>query len=372
MSFASEQIRAEINKHRVISFARFMELALYCPLCGYYEKKKDTPGRRGDFYTSVSVGPLFGEMLAFQFTEWFSTLRPQPSTLHLVEAGAHDGQLAHDILIWLQARRTELFQRTEYGIIEPSPTRQAWQRDKLAPFASKVRWHDTHYSALWSSDFAILFSNELLDAFPVRRLGWDAQRRQWFEWGVTLEQARFVWTRLPGQFSISNFQFPIFTPPQLLDFLPDGFTSEVCPAAETWWREAAENLPHGKLLTFDYGLTAEELLTPTRPSGTLRAYRHHRLADNPLADPGEQDLTAHVNFTAIQSVGESAGLTTDAFTTQAQFLTNIAAKAWKPDSGFGDWTPEQTRQFQTLTHPSHLGRAFRVLIQSRAGKQPDS
>lgn len=343
-----------------------MELALYCPLCGYYEKKKDTPGRRGDFYTSVSVGPIFGELLAFQFADWFSTVNPQPSTLNLIEAGAHDGQLARDILTWLQRQRPALFERLEYGIVEPSPARQAWQRATLAAFADRVRWFPTSPAALRTSHFAILFSNELLDAFPVHRLGWDAKAKSWFEWGVTLECDKFIWTRLRNQSSISNFQFPIFNPPQCLrDLLPDGFTTEICPAAESWWRDAAASLRHGKLLTFDYGLRAEEFFAPKRANGTLRAYSHHRPADDPLANPGEQDLTAHVNFTAIQSAGESAGLTTENFSSQAQFLTNIAAKAWQAGSGFGDWTPDRTRQFQSLTHPEHLGRAFRVLVQSR-------
>jgi SAM-dependent MidA family methyltransferase len=154
-------------------------------------------------------------------------------------------------------------------------------------------------------------------------------------------------------------------PSAILDVLPDGFTTEVCPAAENWWRETAVWLPHGKLLTFDYGLETEEFFTPHRANGTLRAYHRHKLSGDLLAHPGEQDLTAHVNFTTIKRAGEAAGLRTATDTSQARFLTDIAQRAWREDSGFGGWTPEHTRQFQTLTHPEHLGRAFRVVVQTK-------
>ena len=124
-------------------------------------------------------------------------------------------------------------------------------------------------------------------------------------------------------------------------------------------------LEYGRLVTIDYGLTADEFLVPERMQGTARAYSHHQASRDVLADPGEQDITAHVNFTAIQTAGQLAGLRTDAFMTQAQFLTGIAGRVWKSGASFGAWTPERTRQFQTLTHPEHLGQSFRVLVQSR-------
>lgn len=336
-----------------------MELALYCPLCGYYEKKEDTPGKRGDFYTSVSVGPLFGELLAFQFSEWFAALAPQPPAFQLIEAGAHDGRLAQDILGWFQRQRPKVFPRVRYTILEPSAARRQWQRETLQPFAKQLQWWE-QLPAQSSPPDTILFANELLDAFPVQRVQWDAQVQQWFELGVTFAKERFVWQRLAA--------LPIQRANQLPSSpaLPDGFTTELCPAAEAWWRNAAAWLRSGKLLTFDYGLDAVEYFHPTRNNGTLRAYRHHRLADDVLADPGEQDLTAHVNCTAIKLAGEAAGVKTEEETTQTQFLTRIAAKAWQPDGFFSEWTRERTRQFQTLTHPEFLGRAFKVLIQSRA------
>ncbi|MDW8308419.1 MAG: SAM-dependent methyltransferase, partial [Verrucomicrobiales bacterium] len=129
MSTPAELIRREIAQRGAIPFARFMELALYCPLCGYYEKKTDTPGRRGDYYTSVSVGPLFGQLLAFQFAAWLEPIRCADARLLIVEAGAHDGRLARDILQWLRVHRAELLARLEYRLIEPSPSRRARQRE---------------------------------------------------------------------------------------------------------------------------------------------------------------------------------------------------------------------------------------------------
>ena len=114
----------------------------------------------------------------------------------------------------------------------------------------------------------------------------------------------------------------------------------------------------------DYGLAADELFSPARTNGTLRAYFRHHLNDDILANVGRQDLTAHVNFPAIQKVGEENGLITEQFCAQSKFLTEILARAAKSNS-FGEWDGSDTRQFQTLTHPEHLGRAFRVLVQSR-------
>ncbi|MCU0784086.1 MAG: SAM-dependent methyltransferase, partial [Verrucomicrobia bacterium] len=328
---------------------------------------------------------LFGGLLAFQFAEWLGEFLISDFRLAIVEAGAHDGRLAKDILAWLQRRRLALFDRIEYWIIEPSAHRQAWQWETLNEFAPCVRWV-TDFRAFGGDSFAapgnsqsttcrdsararrvgnrqslrgVIFSNELLDAMPVHRLGWDAQRREWFEWGVALDRGKFVWVRLSGRTALLNL------PCELLDVLPDGFTTEICLAAEEWWREAAGVLKQGKLLTLDYGLNAEEFFAPQRANGTLRAYHRHHLAADVLANPGEQDLTAHVNFTAIQRAGEEAGLKTDMFAPQTQLLTRIAQRAWQAGSDFGPWTSAHTRQFQTLTHPDHLGRSFRVLVQSK-------
>ena len=425
-------IRDEIARTGAMPWARFMELALYQPEHGYYERATQNIGRRGDFFTSVSVGPLFGELLAAQFADWLDELPPPPAggALQLVEAGAHNGQLAHDVLAWFQRERPAQFSALEYCLLEPSPRRQAWQAETLRAFGGKVRWvrawedfpaagiaphgeageaggahapsrvvfralaenpdgtdarevsampmHAPKLAArahpatregacappvAASGIHGIIFSNELLDAFPVRRLGWDAAAATWFEWAVRCDGDAFAWTRLPLADDPRDLFHPLVLTPELTAVLPNGFTTEVSPAAVAWWRQAAAALRHGKLLTLDYGFSALDFFSPSRASGTLRAYAQHRSSTDLLAAPGQQDLTAHVNFTALQAAGETAGLHTEGRPTQSRFLTAIAARAWSATGSPTD--PAVLRQFQTLTHPDHLGRSFSVLLQSR-------
>lgn len=367
MKMPETAIRAEIQKFGPLPFARFMELALYCPETGYYESNKNTVGRRGDFITSVSTGELFGQLLAFQFGEWLENLRQKKvDKFFIIEAGAHDGKLAADILRWLRENRPALIAQIEYCLIEPSSTRQQWQRETLKKFPNVYWFSDFENLKLKTQDsklHGVLFSNELLDAFPVHRFGWNANEKKWFEWGVAFDDEKFVWSR------IKDLASPILSsivqlPSSLLEVLPDDYTIETSPAAENWWRAAANILSHGKLLAIDYGFTAEEQFSPSRTRGTLRAYHQHRVSDDLLAQPGEQDLTAHVNFSAIQKAGEATGLTTEMFCTQPQFLTRIFSAALKQNQ-FTPLDAKQVRQFQTLTHPEHLGRAFRVLMQAR-------
>ncbi len=363
MKMPTDVIREEIRQSGVIPFVRFMELALYCPETGYYETQKDNVGRAGDFITSVSVGSLFGEMLAFEFAEWLEELRITNCKLHLLEAGAHDGKLAADILGWLQNHRPKIFSEMEYGILEPSARRQDWQRKTLKAYPN-VRWFSGFNDPTIQRFDGVLFSNELLDAFPVRRLGWDAAKKVWFEWGVNFNTGKMGWVKifnptsgLPS--SISQL------PDSFLKVLPDGYTLELSTAAENWWRAAAGILSRGKLLAIDYGFTVREQFSPARLQGTLRAYHRHRISDDLLANPGEQDLTAHVNFSAIQKAGEEAGMKTENFCTQPQLLARILQKA-VAETSFTAWSASRARQFQALTHPEHLGRAFRVLVQTRA------
>jgi SAM-dependent MidA family methyltransferase len=360
MSKISEIIRREVNSRGIIPFARFMELALYCPDYGYYERESDTVGRSGDFYTSVSVGPLFGELLAWQIAAWLEQLRGP--RLQIVEAGAHDGKLAADILGWLRRWRPRIFDRIEYVICEPSTRRRQWQQRRLQDCGAPVRWVESDLSR-WPGAFrGVILANELLDALPVHRLGWDAQKRAWFEWGVTWTEDRFVWARMKD-LSDSLIMPPL--PAGLDTVLPDGFVIELCPAAAQWWRDAAQALQSGWLLTLDYGLEAEGAVAAHRSGGTLRAYRNHRVSSDLLALPGEQDLTAQVDLARVQQVGESLGLRTDCCESQAKFLVAIGERFWPEADARGEWTAARRQNFRTLIHPEHLGRAFKVLVQRR-------
>jgi len=340
-----------------------MELALYHPDHGYYERRLDQVGRDGDFLTSVSVGPLFGELLAWRCAEWLRQISPE-APLQLVEAGAHQGQLARDILGWLRAHRPQLLERVTYFIVEPSARRREQQRPFLNAFAENVKWFANldELRSYTGGVRGVIFSNELLDAFPAHRLAWSVEQREWIEQGVTTDGDGFTWTPLTGT---SDAKPPIEFDDALADVIPDGFTVESSLAALAWWRQASDTLDEGLLLAIDYGLEAREFLDPARAHGTLRGYRNHAHADNVLADPGGQDLTTHVNWTAIRDAGENAGLQTVTLSPQGHFLTTVLRDQAAADPAAANLTPKKIRQFQTLTHPQHFGARFQVLVQRK-------
>ncbi len=363
------RIREEIRDvGGTLSFARFMEIALYEPGLGYYESTAGRVGRAGDFYTSVSTGPLFGELLAERFIGWLKSLPHfAERTWSWVECGAHDGRLARDLLTALDRYPTER-QHIEYVILESSEQRRAWQKANLEAWAGRVRWID---SLPAEGIHGVVFSNELLDAFPVHRIAWNARDRRWFEWGVGESDTGFEWRPMPADATaLKATEWPDL-PPELTAVLPDGFCTEVHTAATLWWHQAAATLRDGWLVTLDYGLDGLDFFQPQRSDGTLRAYHRHRISADLLANPGDQDLTAQVNFTALQHAGEAAGLTTIQRTGQRQWLTGILQETLEAHTSHSEhpagfpWTPERTRQFQTLTHPDHLGRGFSVLVQRR-------
>lgn len=374
-------IQQEADRRGQLSVARFMELALYTPELGYYEQHRKSIGRKGDFFTSVSVGPFFGELLACQFADWLKQLSSERPAI--IEAGAHDGQLARDVLSALKSHRPDTFERVDYFLIEPSPSRRRWQEEQLADLAGRVRWFESwtdlssFHDKTGHSLTGVIFANELLDALPVHRLRWSQKSRSWHELFVVYDGEKPALVEGDLSPEVESYSRQLSNafghgehtllwphlPTALLDVLPDGFVTEICPTACDWWRQATKSLRKGWLLTLDYGLSAEEFFSPARTNGTLRAYHRHRVIDNILDHPGEQDITAHVNFGALEIEGEVAGMKTLWSGRQSDFLTTVLSKRVKAE----DWQPsqEQVRQFQTLTHPDHLGRSFRVLVQSR-------
>lgn len=351
MSELEQILRREIEEGGPISFARFMEVALYWPGWGYYERAGRVLGRRGDYMTSVSVGPVFGALLAMRFSSWLEQIPEKEKVV--LEAGAHDGQLAMDILSILRPKLGAGDSGVNYWIQEPSQLRRGWQKKKLEGW--NVRWAES-----WQDSprpfRGIIFANELLDAFPVRRFGWDANERRWFEWGVGWDGSEFEWSRLALAEDGGEI---VDVPKEIEPHLPDGYVVERSIEAEEWWMAAAAQMEAGWLVAIDYGFMAEERLRPERRHGTLRAYQGQRVNDQLLSDVGRQDLTAHVNFSAIERAGERAGARTERLTTQAEFLAEIL------QTGERTWTSAERRQIQTLMHPEHMGRVFRVLVQSK-------
>ena len=352
-----KEIRAEIEVFGFIPFTRFMELALYHPEWGYYERETSRIGCKGDFITSVSVGEAFGQLLASRFSKWLGDI---DGPVRLVEAGAHDGTLAHDILAWLAEYRQSLFLRLKYTIIEPSKKRRDWQINRLAAFNSQVEWFDSMRDV--PKVRGVIFSNELLDAFPLHRISWSQSKRDWIEWGVSCRGEEFYWMAMESNISAWRSMLPSW-PDSLLDVLPDRFITELSPAAIQWWHLAACNLVEGKLVAFDYGHSPDEWPSPNQPKGTVRGYRGHQHVDDILANPGGQDLTAHANFQLIKKAGEKAGLATEQFTSQERFLNMSFADLVQESPQIGKAI--DLRQLQTLTHPAQMGQAFKVLLQSR-------
>ena len=353
----TKEIRAEIEVFGFIPFTRFMELALYHPEWGYYERETSRIGCKGDFITSVSVGEAFGQLLASRFSKWLGDI---DGPVRLVEAGAHDGTLAHDILAWLAEYSQSLFLRLKYTIIEPSKKRRDWQINRLAAFNSQVEWFDSMRDV--PKVRGVIFSNELLDAFPLHRISWSQSKRDWIEWGVSCRGEEFYWIAMESNISAWRSMLPSW-PDSLLDVLPDRFFTELSPAAIQWWHFAACNLVEGKLVAFDYGHSPDEWPSPNQPKGTVRGYRGHQHVDDILANPGGQDLTAHANFQLIKKAGEEAGLATEQFTSQERFLNRSFADLVKESPQIGKAI--DLRQLQTLTHPAQMGQAFKVLLQSR-------
>jgi SAM-dependent MidA family methyltransferase len=357
----SKIIAEEIDLQGFLPFWRFMDLALYCPNYGFYEREGDTIGRRGHFYTSVSAGALFGELLAWHWGGVIQKRWTSREPVQIVEAGAHHGALAADLLVGLARHHPGILPRLTYWIVEPSPTRKERQLATLrsiAPVRHASGWDQLRAELGAEGVRGLILSNELLDAMPVRRFGWDRPRRCWREWGVGTEGDRFAWRLLPGELCSTD----VGVPEQLAPVLPDGFIHEVSPAAVQWWEAAATVLGEGWLATFDYGHAVS--FSPERPNGTLRAYRHHSVSNDVLTDPGEQDITAHVDFPRIQQAGEEAGLKTAIFEPQGRYLSRILCGMIEA----GQWRetdPKLAAQLQTLTHPQHLGAAFKALIQER-------
>jgi SAM-dependent MidA family methyltransferase len=360
---AERVIREEIAGSGPLRFSRFMELALYAPGVGYYATAGRAIGRGGDFYTSVSVGPVFGFLLASRFAEWCAGRE----RVEWVEAGAHDGRLADDVLTAVRDFHPGIFERLRYRIVEFLEVRREEQRQRLAPWAGRVEWVSA-WETLRQPVEGVIFANELLDAFPIRRFGWDAAARRWFEWGVTVDAGRLVACRMgcePGDIpGLDSW------PEELLTVLPDGFVVEDSPSALDWWTRAGASLGEGRIMTLDYGHEGgAEAIRPERTGGTVRAYHRHRRVDDLLACPGEQDLTGHVDFGRVREAGEAVGLQTEALLAQGRWLGEIAVGILQRGGREAEWLTARSRQLQTLIHPAHLGQSFRVLVQRRGGER---
>ena len=347
-------LRAEIARRGPIPFRDFMERALYHPEHGYYTSGRAAIGRAGDFFTNVSVGPLFGRLLARQVAEMWGRLgRPRPFAI--VEQGAHRGDFAHDALAGLRDLAAECFAAAQYHLVEPSPALAAVQRERLAEFADRTHWHPD--LAALPPFTGVHFSNELLDAFPVHLVKWNGSA--WTERYVEWREGAFAFT--DGALSTPSLVAPL----AMLPAVPAGYQTEINLAALAWLDSLAPKLDRGYVLAIDYGFSRDEYYRPERTDGTLSAYASHKREPDPLARPGEIDLTAHVDFTALAEHALTRGLDLLGFTDQHHFIVGLSRLQFDDAAPVTLAAQKELRALQTLMHPTLMGRSFKALCLSK-------
>jgi SAM-dependent MidA family methyltransferase len=344
-------IRAEISARGPISFARFMQLALYEPSHGYYASGRAQIGRHGDFFTNVSIGPTFGRLLAAQFAEVWEKLK-RPATFLILEHGAHDGAFAADTLSALERSLPECYAAIHYVIAEPFPVWREQQRERLARFCGKIRWVESMKEL--EPFVGIHFSNELFDALPVHLVVSGGVRDGTIAWNeqlVSVAGDNFEFVAVP----LDNHDLQARL--DRLGSFPAGFQTEVSLAAPALVSDIAAKLTRGVVLTIDYGFPRPEFYSYSRHEGSLQIRTRHRKLSSAFEEIGRADISAHVEWTSLAEAGESAGAGPLGFTDQHHFFTGILSQS-SIEEGFEE---SQRRALQTLLHPEMLGRSFQVL-----------
>jgi len=345
----SGRIAEEITRHGPMRFSRFMELALYDHAEGYYASGRASVGRDGDFFTNISLGPVFGEILAAQFLEMWEMLG-RPEDFVIVEQGANDGRLSEDVLNGLAS--TPLAE-ARLIIIEPFAPLREKQQARLA--GRRVEWVETPEAL--PPFTGVHFSNELFDALPFEivksRAGrWELQRVQFLDGAFRLEPAEVLDLTWPAP--------------------SEDFVSELRAGQRELLAAISSRLQRGFLLAIDYGMTREELLAPHRANGTLACYAAHRRDDDPFESIGEKDITAHVDFTALAQDLRACGLEPTGYTDQHHFLVGAAERLLLSLDGQPPTadTLKKLRSLRTLLHPETMGVQFKVLLASKGVSTP--
>jgi len=361
-------ISSEITKNGPIPFVRFMELALYHPQFGYYMRQRDGVdheriGWSGDFYTSSDVHPILGRAIAAQARQ-MDELVGCPTPFTIVEAGAGKGLLARDCLAAIHAEQDGFASRVRYVLIERSPAMRELQRQNLAPWLSTpglVTWVEGLDGLALQSVTGLFFSNELVDAFPVHRVQVVAGRTE--ELYIDYRDGRFVNCFKP----LSTAALAQYLQ-QLNHTWPEGYRTEVNLLAIGWMEQVARLMDRGFVLTIDYGHTAQDLYGHERKNGTFLCYFQQRANDEPFLRIGEQDMTAHVDFSSLASVGETQGLHVTGFTNQMSFLMGLGV-----EDMVGKLEPESPA-FRAAIHllkPNGMGSTFKVLVQHKGISRPE-
>jgi SAM-dependent MidA family methyltransferase len=359
---------AEILADRIratgpIPFAEYMEACLYHPELGYYAKSNQKVQK--DYITNVDVSPVFARLLALQFHEMWEQMG-RPFRFCLVEGGAGDGSLARQILDYLEEARGYFYAALDYIAVERSPARRALQRIMLETHRKRKKF--TSASEMPESiPFGVVFSNELLDAMPVHRVVQEKDMLR--ELYVALGRNGFCEERGPLSTSAISDYFKL----QKIE-LRRSQQAEAGLAARDWLVEAGGRLEEGFVVTVDYGREARELYDERHMLGTLMAYDRHRASEEFYRAPGEQDLTAHVNFTALSLYGSLAGLARTGLVTQTNFLISMARhEGLQRFASEAQSEADELRArllFKKLIYPEGMGETFQVLVQHKGIEAP--
>ncbi len=352
----AELIRAEIAAAgEWLSFARYMELALYAPGLGYYSAGARKLGTEGDFVTAPELSPLFGRALARQAAQVL-----KESGGDILELGAGSGKLAVDLLGELETQGTL---PGRYRILDVSADLRQRQEERLASrlphLMDRVEWLDE----LPQRFTGLILGNEVLDALPAHLVAWRGGKI--FERGVALKDGEFAWEDRPAD-------DPALLAAAEKIAAPDDYLSEICLAAPALAGSLAERLERGAMLFLDYGFGTAEYYHPQRRQGTLMChYRHHAHGD-PFYLPGLQDITAHVDFSAVATAGVDTGLDFLGYTSQAHFLINCGITdllAQVPAEDAAAYLP-LARQAQKLLSPAEMGELFKAVMLGRGVAEP--
>jgi SAM-dependent MidA family methyltransferase len=364
-----EKIEHEIRERGPIPFSRYMEMCLYDPELGYYARNAEQFGKAGDFYTSSDVHAVFGRLLARQFDEMWRALG-SPSSLEVRELGPGRGLFAQDVLDWSEKKFPDFFQALHYRLDEQSSSlrqklqqtlKRHFEAGKLSLVPASEIDHKGAPSAAADSP-TILFANEFFDALPVEILSCQGALR------ISAENGRFVETWIPPSDEELAFLDRYSVRPE------PGERLEARLRAQPYMSLLSASLRRGFFVIIDYGYTRAEQIAG-RHRGTLMTYRQHSASPNPYEAPGEQDITAHVNFSALAAAAEQNGVRTQKLLTQSQFLMGIGEANQFADA-FEDARLPQERakvalQLKHLVTPAGMGESFHVLVGSKGVEGPE-
>jgi len=344
-----EIIIEKIKSDGPLSFHDFMESCLYYPGQGYYTSPKIRLGKQGDYYTSSYVTPVFGAMIARQLEEMWAILGEKK--FMIIEYGAGTGMLAHDILYYIKTHNEKFFELMEYSIIEKSPVMREIEKGILT---EKVKWYNS-INEIPNMFPGCVLSNELLDNFSIHQVIMDTELMEVF---VGYRDGFFEMLR-PAEAAIKNYFCDLGV------FLPKGFRTEVNLEAVEWMRTIAQYLKEGFVMTIDYGYPSSELYAQDHRQGTLICYHNHRVNEDPYHHIGEQDITAHVNFSALYHTGKKYGLKGCGLANQQEFLIKLGIEDFLEQIKYNqDLSDDSVARIKNLLL-DEMGNKFKILIQQK-------